>query len=124
MEVSDSTVSQQKEDLVLVELHARFYLVPESPQERGTVGRAIQGDILQGLLVRLDDIGDTLNFRLVTLTVDREAEIDCSGGAWHVVNDTTESENREVFVVIVRLQDLTASVDGSLVLIVLVESME
>jgi hypothetical protein len=88
-----------------MELHASFDLVSESSQKRSTVGRSTQTYVLQGLLVSLNDGLDTLDLGLLTITIDREAEISLASRAWHVLNDTTETKNWEVFVIIVGLQD-------------------
>ena len=122
--VMDDSISEKDKSLVhFVSLKSlSFHMLYKSSQNASKHGRATKFDLRKSTSVHAHDVLHELDFRLLRVTVQREAMADSRGA--HVVGNTTKSENREALIKIVRFKDATHLEHSSFILIQVGQGME
>ena len=119
----DCSISQEKEDLVdHTLLHSCLHAHLELSEEWCEIGRTSEANLRECLSVSCKNVLDCEHLRVCWVSVHGEAVIDTVDT--HVSWDTTESEEREHLVAIIRLNDLADLPNRSFVLVIRTEIME
>ena len=121
----DSTISQEKEDLIGVgHLGLLLSVLHELLQEWGEDSWTSKLDLWQSLLVRGHDVLNSHNLWVHWVSIDWEAVGDLHGSSIQVSWDTTKAEGGEGPISIVRLNDLANHTKSLDILIAMAQGME
>ena len=112
----DRAVSQQEQDLVHRLPLRRHQKAKELLKQRCEQSRSTQTNLAEGLAVGAHDLLDAFDVRHSHVAIHGEAVAD--GVKAHVSRNTTETEDRELSVGIVRFNHLTDIENGAFILVV------